>query len=126
MKSALPAAAVIVGLLLLLVSFSWALLFPPQRSWTEEKSVRMAELGSQGNLLKFELIEAQNNPRMHGGKNAAELQAQYDAVNEEYMKLRAEFDNAAQSPKTAATYLRWSGIAFVVAGAIVVFANREA
>jgi hypothetical protein len=86
----------------------------------------MAELGSQGNLLKFQIIDATNNPSMHAGKNAAELQAEYDKIDAEYKQLREEFASAAETPKTAATYLRWSGVAFVVAGAIVVFANRDA
>lgn len=125
MKTVLPTAAVVLGAALLLMSFCWALLFPPSQVWTQEKSARMAELGGQGHLLKFQLIEAKANPNMHGKKSAAELQAEFDKIDAEYKLLSDEFQGAKDSPKTAATYLRWSGVAFVIAGAIVVFASRD-
>jgi hypothetical protein len=126
MKSFLPSSAVVVGLVLLIGSFAWGILFPPSRTWTEEKSSRMAELGSQANLLKFSLVEAKNRPSIHSGKNPAEVQAEYDKVTAEYDQLKQEFASATNSPKTTATFLRWSGVAFIIAGAMVIMATRSA
>jgi hypothetical protein len=124
MKSTLPTAGVALGLALLIANFLWGVMFPANRSWTPEKSQQLSQLGSQANLLKFKLVEAQQRPSMHGGAGAAELKEQYDKVKAEYDVLHAEFQNKLNRPKTAATILRWSGIAFVAAGAIIVFANR--
>jgi hypothetical protein len=120
----LSAIAVGLGLVLLVASAAWGMLFPANRAWTEEKSARMAELGGQAGKLKEQLVQAGSRPKMHAGKNPAELKAEYDKVAAEYKSLHDEFTGAVETPKTASKILRWSGIAFVVAGAIIVFANR--
>jgi hypothetical protein len=124
MKSTLPAVAVVLGIVLLAASVLWAIVLPASRGWTEEKSARMTELGNRASDIKLQLTRAQAKPSMHSGLNPAELQAEYDKISAEYKTLYDEFSGATQTPKTASSILRWSGIAFVVAGAIVVFANR--
>jgi hypothetical protein len=102
----------------------WGVLFPASRSWTVEKNARMSELSEKGHILGGQLDVAKRRPNMHGGRSAAELEAEYKQVTEELTQLREEFESKRDTPKTMASYLRWSGIAFVVAGAIIVFANR--
>ena len=121
---ALSVAAVCLGVVFLLVSLIWGLLFPASRSWTTEKNNRMSELSVKGHLLGGELDAAQRRPNMHGGRSAAEIEAEYKQVSAELTQLREEFENKRDSPKTMASYLRWSGVAFVIAGAIIVFAHR--
>jgi hypothetical protein len=124
MKSTLSTLAVVLGAALLAVSFLWGVFFPAKAGWTEEKGERMAALTQQAHTMMFEVKAADEKPSMHSGKNPAEVKAEYEKVKAELDTLRAEFEGKRDSPKTAATFLRWSGIAFVVAGAIVVFANR--
>jgi hypothetical protein len=126
MKSTFSTLVVVVGAVLLTASFIWGLIFPANVGWTEEKGERMAELTQQAHTLMFEVKASQESPSMHSGRNPAETKAEYDRVKAELETLRAEFEGKRDSPKTAATFLRWSGIAFVVAGAIVVFAGRNA
>jgi hypothetical protein len=116
--------AVCLGVLFLLVSLVWGVLFPASRSWTVEKNARMSELSEKGHILGGQLDSAKRRPNMHRGPSAAELEVEYKKVSEELAQLREEFENKRDNPKTMASYLRWSGIAFVVAGAIIVFANR--
>ena len=123
MKS-LSVGALGVGILFLLISLVWGLLFPASRGWTTEKNNRMSELSLKGHLLGGELDAAQRHPSMHAGRSPAEIEAEYKQVSAELTQLREEFEHKLNSPKTMASYLRWSGIAFVIAGAIVVFANR--
>ncbi len=125
MKSFLPASAVIVGVSLLLMSFAWGILFPATRNWTEEKSKRMAELNGKGHLLGMQITEAKNSPAPRKGRSLPELQKDFDAVQAEYNSLKSDFEHARDTPKTAATYLRLSGGAFVVAGALILLAKRE-
>jgi hypothetical protein len=124
MKSFLPAAAVSLGVVLLVGSAAWAILFPASRTWTEEKSIRMTELGDKATALQLQIDQAKSRPSMHAGQNPAELKGQYDEVAAEYADLHKDFLNASNSPKTASSFLRWSGIAFVAAGALLVFVNR--
>src|SRR5262245_24023613 len=123
MKAILPGIAVAVGMVLLVGSALWAILFPASRGWTDEKAARMTELSAQSHSLGFEL-EAARKPNMHAGRSLPEVQEEVDKVNAELETLRLELEGKLASPNKAARILRWSGIAFVVAGAIVVFANR--
>jgi uncharacterized protein YjeT (DUF2065 family) len=125
MKSVLPAVFVALGLVLLVVSLTWSVLFPPSAVWTKEKSVQLTELGNQATAIKLAMGESESRPRMHSGENAAELKEKYDKVAAEYKALYEEFRTASERPKSASTFLRWSGIAFVAAGALVVMATRR-
>jgi len=123
MKS-IPIAAIVLGILLLVVSVAWGLLFPPTRSWNDEKSQRLSELGSETNRLKFALVQSQHNPSVHAGQNPAEVKLEYDKVRQEYDLLHQEFLSAQDTPKTVAAVLRWAGIVLVVAGAVLFYANQ--
>jgi hypothetical protein len=124
MKSGLSTAAVVIGLLLLGGSLLWGVLFPASRGWTEDKAKRLGDLTAEAHSLMFKVEAAKEKPSMHAGDSAADVQARYREVKKELEVLRTEFEGKRDSPKTAATFLRWSGIAFVIAGAIIVFANR--
>jgi hypothetical protein len=126
MKTSLSTGAVVLGVALLAVSLLWGVLFPAKASWTEDKAKRLAELTQKAHNLMFEANAAQQKPSTQAGKNSAGVQEEYRKVSEELTTLRTEFEGKRDSPKTASTILRWSGIAFVVAGAIIVFANRDA
>lgn len=126
MKTALPLTALLLGIALVVLSLAWAVIFPPTRTWTNEKSRRLAELGSETNRLKFAIVQARHQPSMHSGENPAELQAQYDQVREEYDQLHAEFESARDTPQTVATVLRWSGMALVAVAAGLVFVTGRA
>lgn len=125
MVAKLSTAAVVLGIVLLVGSAMWGSLFPATRTWTAEKSEQLAELGSETNRLKFAMIEAQQSPSMHSGKNAAEIKQQYEEARARYDELYREFENAKESPQTASAILRWSGIAFIAAGGLAVFATRN-
>jgi hypothetical protein len=125
MKSALPHVAVVLGVVLLVCSAAWSSLFPPTRTWTQEKSERLSKLGSEANRLKFAIVESRANPSMHAGRNPAEVKKEYDQVMEEYDALNEELKAARDAPQAAASVLRWAGILLTVVGAIAVFMRRE-
>jgi hypothetical protein len=125
MKSFLPAAAVTIGLLLLIASFLWGLIAPAGAGWTEEKSLRLQKLRRQANILGAQTAGASDQPSMHGGKNAAEIQAEYEKVTAELKALGEEAEGKIQGPVTTATYLRWTGVAFILVGGVAVYVGRE-
>jgi hypothetical protein len=123
MKSSLPGIVVIFGVVLLVVSAAWAILFPVSRAWTDEKAARMTELSAKAHALGFELAAAEK-PSMHRGRSFPEVKAEFDEVNAELATLRDELAGKVAAPARASTILRWSGIAFVAAGALIVYATR--
>jgi hypothetical protein len=126
MKNSISSAVLVIGVVLLLVSLLWGFLVPSGAGWTEEKAGRLAELTQQAHNLMFEVNAAKTQPASRNAKKpAAEVEAEYKKVKDELDVLTAEFQGKRDSPKTASTILRWAGIAFVVAGGIIVFANRE-
>jgi hypothetical protein len=125
MKSALSTVAVAIGVLLLAVSFLWGVLFPAKSGWTEDKGARLADLTKQVHNLMFEDQQAKEKPSKEPGKTPAEVHQRYVSAKSELETLSAEFAGKRDAPKTAAGILRWSGIAFVAAGAVILFAKRE-
>jgi hypothetical protein len=125
MKSILSVVAVVIGIVLLAASLVWALLFPAASGWTEEKSLRLSELSSRAHILGGELEAARSKPNMQRGKSAAEIETEFKQVTAELKELGAEADGKIEAPKTAAWIMRWAGVAFVVAGGLVIFAGRS-
>src|SRR5689334_16246712 len=102
MKPALSAAAVVLGMVLLLASLAWGILFPASSGWTEEKSLRLAELKGRAHTLVGQVSAAKQKPSMHG-TNAAELETEFEQVKTELEQLANELEGKIQAPKTAAT-----------------------
>ena len=126
MKAIFPAGIIIVGLLVLLLGLSWSSLFPPAREWTPEKNDKLTNLGTEITRLRFAIVQAENNPRMHSGESAAELKAQHVELRKEYDVLQEEFENARDKPVATGSTLKWLGIIITAGGALFVFANRQA
>ncbi|MBX3426143.1 MAG: hypothetical protein KF688_10725 [Pirellulales bacterium] len=126
MKSALPLATVVAGVLLLVCSLLWNVLFPASRVWTKDKSAQLTQLGNQATELKLQLLKASQRPSMHSGQSAAELQEQYDKVSAEYTALYNQFHKASESPKTTVAYLKWTGIGVILLGGALTLAARGA
>lgn len=104
-----------LGCLLLGVGFLWSTVFPPSRTWTEEKANRMTELSNNAHKLLFVAKNAKTNPRP-GGPTPTEAQAAYDEAKAELDTLKAEFESARDTPTTTGTYLRYLGIALALGG----------
>jgi len=126
LKSLLPAAVALAGLVLLAASFIGSLSVPAEPNWTPKKGSRLIALSNEATDLQQKLHAAQAQPSMHAGENPAELLERFRRIDAEYKELYREFKSATTpAPVAAATYVRWLGVAFVVAGAIIVFANRS-
>jgi hypothetical protein len=116
--------AVGLGMALIVSSVIWVLVFSPSRTWTPEKNSRMNDLSVAAHKLGGELDSARRRPSMHG-RSPAMIEEEYKKTTDELSQLKAEFENKQQGPKTTATVLRWTGIACVILGGIVVLSNRN-
>lgn len=117
--------AVGLGMALMLISLVWGTLFPPERSWGDDKTQRMNELSMQAHQLGGELDSARRHPSMHSKRPADVIEVEYKKTVAELEQLRVEFNEKKDAPNRAASFLRWSGIAFIVAGGLVTFAQRS-
>ncbi|BBO30715.1 hypothetical protein [Lacipirellula parvula] len=124
MKAVLSTGAVVIGVLLLATSLVWGLVFPASAGWTEEKSLRLRDLKARAHVLSSQNAAASDKPSMHGGENGADKKAEYDKVRAELEALDAELQGKIEAPEAAASILRYSGIAFVIAGALAVYTSK--
>jgi hypothetical protein len=115
MKSAATFGLMIIGLLLLAASSLWASLFPPTSRWTEVKAQRATEVKARLNNLG---PIVNGPPRMHRGPDPATLKSEFDALVKENAQLDAEFVSAAEAPKKASSFLKWTGISLTAIGII--------
>lgn len=125
MKSIIPVACVILGVLLLVMGLLWGTLFPPQAGWSPEKNTQLTELGSQLKGLGFKLAEAQGNPSMQRGENPAEIKRKHDEVKKEYDALYAEFESARDRPANTGSALKWVGVIIAAIGGIFAFVGNK-
>ena len=125
MKTAAP-VAIGLGILLLALSILWPILFPPTRTWTDEKSRRLKELSGKVQYAMGKLELAQSRPNMTGGENPAELKKKADEMMSELKVLQDEFSSAKDSPETISTILKWSGIGVMIVGIVGHLAVKDA
>ena len=125
MKAVLPLAAVVIGVILLVVGFLWGNLFPPASAWSTEKDSQLNSLGTELKGLGFKFAEAQGNPSMHRGENAGELKVKLDEVKKEYDSLYTEFESARDSPANTGKALKWVGVIVAAFGAVFLFLNKQ-
>ena len=121
MNSVWSAILVVIGMVLLALSFVWGFIFPASQGWTDEKATRMTDLSNQGRQLLIQANNAKYKPKP-GGPSPEEVRAKYDAVKAELNELKKEFEGIRDSPKTASRYLLWSGAALILVGGMAVMA----
>ena len=124
MKDTISVILVGIGIPLLLLSFLWSTFFPASSNWTDEKAVRMKELGREAHKLMFASEAAAANNDMKSGESAAELKARYKETQKELKAMREEFESQRDSPQTVATFLRWTGIGLVLVGGAASFVSK--
>src|SRR5690348_10341347 len=117
MKSAVVLGTILVGFVLLLLSFAWSLLFPATNSWTPDKAGRMSEIKAKLNDLSFKMGTPASS-RIKSGPDPAALKKEYDDLRAEFDSLKSEFESAAVTPQTTCSVLKWSGITLAVIGVI--------
>jgi hypothetical protein len=114
-------------LLLIMLSGLWPTLFPGTSRWTPEKAARWAVVKDRLHNLSFVVHAPSGRVNMQRGPDPASAKAEYDTVKKEADELRAEFESAYESPRTASKWLKWSGISLAVVGLIGWYAvkNRD-
>ncbi len=114
-----------VGLLLLVLSGLWVTLFPGNASWNKEKAERWGEVKNRLHNLAFVVNAPPGRTNMHSGPELGKAKEEYQQLQKENEQLKAEFGSAYDSPRTAATYMKWGGISLAVVGLISWYAVKN-
>lgn len=115
MKSGVVFGLIGIGFLLLILSGFWTTFFPGTSTWTPEKAARWAEVKDRLHNLSF-LV---NNPKrvsMHSGPDLGKAKEEFEKLNAEGDKLKAEFNTAHDRPETMSKILKWAGIVLAAVG----------
>lgn len=123
---AIPPAAIGIGFLLLVASALWPVLFPATRTWTDEKSRRLKEIGAEEQALVGKIEYLQHRPSMTSGENPAVMKEKADKLREEREALQADLTAATEGPAQASAFLKWTGITVLVLGVIGHLATKDA
>jgi hypothetical protein len=123
MKTAIPFAAIVLGLLLLVASTFWTRLFSQASAWTNEKATRSAEVKARLAYLGGIINSPNKSPPR--GLNPASAQAEFDALKKEDEQLNAEYRTIAHRPGAISKVLKWSGISLAVVGIISWYAVKQ-
>jgi hypothetical protein len=112
------------GIFLFLLSALWTtVLFPPTARWTDEKAKRSIEV--KGKLHNLAFIVNAPKPNLQKGQDLGQMKAEYDQLRKENEELNADFASAAETPKTVATFLKWSGLSIALVGAVGWYAVNQ-
>ena len=130
MKSSLPMLTIGLGILLLLGSVVWPMVFSTTRSWTDEKSNQLSDLSTQVAGMRFKLTQAKRQAwpgaEREPVNNLAVMQKKFDHASQELATLRIEFESAISSPQTSSSFLKWAGLSVLVAGIFGWIALKDA
>ncbi|TWU22568.1 hypothetical protein [Bythopirellula polymerisocia] len=120
MKAAISLGTFGLGVICVALSLIWGLIFPATNQWGPEKAAALSSLSDEVHKLMFQAVAAEENPRSYKGGDPAEVQAEYREKKAKLAEMQQELESIKDSPQTSASYLRWTGIALVVVGAVAV------
>lgn len=125
MKSMIAFGVLGVGLLLLAVSVLWSALSIGSSAWSPEKGQRWTEVKDRIHNLSFMINGPPNRLSKRGGPDMAALKQEYDALKKENEELKVQFESAYNSPRTASSVLKWTGISLAGLGIVGWLAVRN-
>jgi hypothetical protein len=64
-------------------------------------------------------------PSLQKGEDLGQMKAEYEQLRKENDELNADYASAAETPKTVATYLKWSGLSIALVGVIGYYAVNQ-
>jgi hypothetical protein len=123
MKSAIVFGIIALGLLLVVLSGIWGTMFNGSAAWTKEKQDRSSEVKSKLHNMSFVLNAPK--PQLHAGQDLGQMKLEYEQLKKENEQLNAEFTSAADTPKSVASALKWTGLSLAVVGVIGWYAVNQ-
>jgi hypothetical protein len=116
MKTLLTATLCVVGGVAIFLSLVWNSMFG-HSGWTAEEMVKLQQLDDQVIQIHYKIEAAKSRP----GQSSEQLEQKYQEAIAVRDQLRARRDAALESPAKTASYLRYGGIAVLLAGIVASF-----
>lgn len=116
--SVVPPLVVVVGLILLLLSFTLPAVRDDARNWTAEKYQEYQDAVHAGHEAMHEIKSASGDP-------AEDMKKRREEARERQSRLDAELQAAREGPAKLVGVLKWSGVTLIVLGAVAVIGARS-
>lgn len=117
-----------LGVVLILASLLWPLLFPTRGDWSDDQAKALSHASAKNHRLQFEAAETASHSHKHGpakARDPALVRRERDAAQEDLQRQLAELHAAQTAGQSTIRLLRWLGIAAAAAGAVGILIWRE-
>ena len=112
----LAVVCIVLGLILLGVSFAWPRLIRDDQVWSDDQAHELSQAAASLHHMTHEAAEAQL--KKISDAERARWDAELKAAQDRYAKSRSELDRAKRVRNTAAAVMRWSGVALLLIGIV--------
>jgi hypothetical protein len=112
----LAIVCIVLGLILLGVSFAWPRLIKDDQVWSDDQAHELSQAAASLHHMTHEAAEAQLKKTSDAER--ARWDAELKAAQDRYEKSRSQLDRAKRVRNTAAAVMRWSGVALLLIGII--------
>jgi hypothetical protein len=123
---AVAVGALVVGLVLVVLSFVWPSVHDPRGQWTDENATAHQAAVARVHVGGYLTAGARGGGQMQAGERVdPDLLRKHEQDVKELESLTAKLESARQGPYRIAGILKWSGAGLVALGCISVLVCRQ-
>jgi hypothetical protein len=117
---------IIVGSVVVALSFIWPIIFPPESRWTDEQAEEHSKAGTHFHSLAMGGPGRAKNRSGLNGKSAQKASAsEIEAARRRWEESKAALDAAQVKGKSTAGWLRYGGAAVALVGVAGLVLNKR-
>jgi hypothetical protein len=118
---------IVLGALLIVLSFVWESMYPPESRWTQEQAEEHARAGAHLHHLAHPGGHAHGKGESHSHSHAEHKvsAAELEAARQRWEKSKAALAAATTRSSTTADWLRYGGTAAALAGVVALVLDRK-
>jgi hypothetical protein len=114
-----------IGTVLIVLSFLWAYVFPPENRWTQEQAEEHARAGTYLHKLAHPGSHAHLKGQTHSHDHSEVNQVELEAARLRWQESKAALNDAQNRSQATAGWLRYSGAALAVLGVAGLVLNKK-
>jgi hypothetical protein len=125
MKSSFVLGVILLGLLLLMLGWSWATMFPAADNWSDDKVERWSQVKDRMHSLSFLVNAPPGRTSMHRGPDLGAAKQEYEQLKIEHEQFSKDFQSVASRPNKISQILKWTGVSLLAFGVIGWYAVKQ-